>query len=75
MECELCDIKRGEEQFGHTFAPSMCWCKVERRKNNALMLVFGYGEDVNDRLYHPLYYCPFCGKKQEIISVEDKQNE
>ncbi len=64
--CNLCDVERGEERLGYTFAPSMCWSKIRRLNNGMLQLVFGYGEDPNDTAWCRLDYCPRCGEKQEV---------
>ena len=64
--CDFCNIKPGEEQLGYTVGPTLCWTKTERHKNGMLQLFFGYGEDPNDRIWMRLYYCPYCGEKQEI---------
>ena len=62
--CDLCDIKPGEKRLGRTLAPSMCWAQFERTENGILKLVFGYGEDPNDRIWLRLNHCPYCGEKQ-----------
>ncbi len=64
--CNYCNIKPGEEFFGYSLAPSLCWVKTERLQNNRLEIVFGYGEDSHDRLILPVDYCPFCGEKQNL---------
>ena len=65
--CDYCDIKPGEERFGSTFAPTLCWTKTKRIQNGMLQLFFGYGEDPHDEIWMRLDYCPYCGEKQNII--------
>ena len=67
--CEFCNIKPGEETFGYSLAPTMCWSKIERLQNNRLQIIFGYGDDSHDQLILPLKYCPYCGKKQIITDT------
>lgn len=71
--CDFCNVKPGEEQLGYTIGPSMCWSKVQRMKNGILKLIFGYGEDPNDTIWHRIDYCPYCGEKQTLKGVTNDE--
>ena len=69
-ECPICSLEPEESTICSPLAPSMCWLKTTKLKNNLVEMEFGYGDDFEHIRYFP-QYCPECGAK--ITRKDEKQ--